>query len=49
MAQGEFTDTPVEREDRELGMGRVRRKDFQFPAAQVLNQSGQIEPDFHVL
>ena len=48
-AQGELADASVQREVSEVRLGRVRRKDFYFPAAQVLDQPVQIQPDFHVL
>src|SRR5208282_1083338 len=52
-AQGELADAPVQREASELRLGRVRRKDFHLPAAQVLgfsqmDQPAQLQPDFHV-
>src|SRR5208283_3904927 len=53
-AQREFADAPVQREASELGLGRVRRKDFHLPAAQVVDaittdQPAQFQPDFHIL
>ena len=36
-AQSELADAPVQREARELRLGRVRRKDFYLPAAQILD------------
>src|ERR1035437_3972873 len=47
--QGELADAPVQREASQLRLGRVRRKDFNLPAAQVLDQPAQLQPDFHVL
>jgi hypothetical protein len=35
-AQGELADASVQSEASKLRLGRVRRKDFHFPAAQVL-------------
>src|ERR1039458_8476163 len=48
-AQGELADAPVQREASQLRLGRVRRKDLYLPAAQVLDQPAQVQPDFHVL
>ncbi len=48
-AQGDLADAPVQREASELRLGRVRRKNFNLPAAQVLDQPAQVQPDFHVL
>src|SRR5207245_8436404 len=48
-AQSELNDVPVQREASELRLGRVRRKDFHLPAAQVLDQPAQLQPDFDVL
>ena len=48
-AQRELAGAPVQREASELRLGRVRRKDFHFPAAQVVDQPAQLQPDFHVL
>src|SRR5208282_5642599 len=48
-AQGELADAPVQRETSELRLGRVRRKDFHLPAAQVLDQPAQLQPYSHVL
>src|SRR5437868_5736436 len=48
-AQSELADAPVQREASELRLGRVRRKDFHLPSAQVLDQPAQLEPDFDVL
>ena len=48
-AQGELGDAPVPREASELRLCGVRRKDFDLPAAQVLDQPAQFQPDFHVL
>jgi hypothetical protein len=50
-AQSELDDAPVQREASELRLGRVRRKDFHLPAAQVLcfsqiDQPAQLQPDF---
>ena len=44
-AQGDLADAPVQRESSELRLGRVRRKDFNLPAAQVLDQPAQVQPD----
>ena len=59
LLQSELADVSVQREASELRLDRVRRKDFHFPAAQVLGfsqidqpaqlQPAQIQPDFHVL
>jgi len=53
-AQSELADAPVQREAIELRLGRVGRKDFHLPAAQVLgfwqiDQPAQLQPDFDVL
>jgi hypothetical protein len=48
-SHGELTDAPVQREAGKLRLGRVRRKDFYLPAAQVLGPPNQFQADFHVL
>ena len=48
-AQGKLADAPVQREASELRLGRVRRKNFHLPAAQVFDEPAQVQPDFHVL
>lgn len=48
-AQGELGDTALQRAAREVRPGRVRRKDFYLPAAQVMNETAQVQPDFYVL
>lgn len=41
-AQGELSEGAVQREARQLRLGRVRRQDFHFPAAQVRDQPAQV-------
>ena len=36
-AQGEFADALMQREASELRLGCIRRKDFHFPAAEVVD------------
>ncbi len=48
-AQCELADAPVQREAIDLRLTRIRRKDFHFPAAEVLHEPAQLQPDFHVL
>ena len=47
-SQGELGDGSVQSESSQLRLGRVRRKEFQLPVAQVLDEPGQIQPYFHV-
>jgi hypothetical protein len=52
--QHELDDAPLQREASEPRQGRIRRKDFHLPVAQVLgfpqiDQPVQLQPDFHVL
>lgn len=41
-AQSELNDAPVQRSASELRLGRIRRKDFHLPVAQVLDQAVQV-------